>query len=103
MALSYEHHPHRPNDPRSYSRFDYTRNQSPGFSSLGCFRISYVWLIALRRDDLPKWLPMTFDARVRGSVISREESLNNFSSYSGMSVFKRQNATLAANNDFERQ
>ena len=47
LALSYEHHLHRPNDSQSYSRFNYTRNQSLGFSSLACFCISYVWLIAV--------------------------------------------------------
>src|SRR5580698_8976128 len=31
LALNYEHHLHHPNDPHSYSRFKYTRNQSLGF------------------------------------------------------------------------
>jgi zinc transporter ZupT len=43
LALNYEHHLHRPG---SYTRFQYTRNQSLGFGSLGCFCISYIWLIA---------------------------------------------------------
>ena len=42
LALNYEHHLHRPN---SYTRFQYTRNQSLGFGSLVCFCISYIWLI----------------------------------------------------------
>jgi hypothetical protein len=46
LALNYEHHLHRPNDPLSYTRFKFTRNQSLGFSALVCFCISYVWLIA---------------------------------------------------------
>jgi zinc transporter ZupT len=46
LALNYEHHLHRPNDPHSYTRFQYTRNQSLGFSALLCFCISYIWLIA---------------------------------------------------------
>ena len=45
LVLSYEHHLHRPNDPHSYTRFQYTRNQSLGFSALACFCISYIWLI----------------------------------------------------------
>ncbi len=45
LALSYEHHLHHPNDPRSYTLFRYTRNQSLGFSALVCFCISYLWLI----------------------------------------------------------
>jgi hypothetical protein len=47
LTLNYEHHLHRPNDPGSYSRFKYTRNQSLGFGSLACFCISYLWLIAV--------------------------------------------------------
>ena len=47
LALNYEYHLHHPNDPRSYSRFQYTRNQSLGFSALVCFCISYMWLIAV--------------------------------------------------------
>jgi hypothetical protein len=43
LTLNYEHHLHQPN---SYTRFKYTRNQSLGFSSLLCFCISYMWLIA---------------------------------------------------------
>jgi zinc transporter ZupT len=43
LALNYEHHLHHPN---SYTRFQYTRNQSLGFASLICFCISYIWLIA---------------------------------------------------------
>ena len=46
LVLNYEHHLHRPNDPQSYTRFSYTRNQSLGFSALACFCISYMWLIA---------------------------------------------------------
>jgi hypothetical protein len=46
LALNYEHHLHHPNDPRSYTRFKYTRNQSLGFGALVCFCISYIWLIA---------------------------------------------------------
>ena len=46
LALNYEHHLHHPNDPRSYTRFKYTRNQSLGFGALLCFCISYIWLIA---------------------------------------------------------
>jgi zinc transporter ZupT len=46
LALNYEHHLHHPHDPRSYTRFKYTRNQSLGFGALVCFCISYVWLIA---------------------------------------------------------
>ena len=46
LALNYEHHLHHPNDPRSYTLFQYTRNQALGFSALLCFCISYVWLIA---------------------------------------------------------
>jgi hypothetical protein len=47
LALNYEYHLHHPNDPRSYTRFQYTRNQSLGFSALVCFCISYMWLIAV--------------------------------------------------------
>jgi zinc transporter ZupT len=43
LALNYEHHLHHPD---SYTRFQYTRNQSLGFGSLVCFCISYIWLIA---------------------------------------------------------
>ena len=46
LVFNYEYHLHHPNDPRSYSRFAYTRNQSLGFSALACFCISYIWLIA---------------------------------------------------------
>ena len=46
LALNYEYHLHHPNDPRSYTRFQYTRNQSLGFGALVCFCISYMWLIA---------------------------------------------------------
>ena len=46
LALDYEHHLHHPNDPQSYTRFKYTRNQSLGFGALVCFCISYIWLIA---------------------------------------------------------
>ena len=46
LALNYEYHLHHPNDPRSYTRFQYTRNQSLGFGALVCFCISYIWLIA---------------------------------------------------------
>jgi hypothetical protein len=46
LVLSYEHHLHHPDDPHSYTRFQYTRNQSLGFSALACFCISYIWLIA---------------------------------------------------------
>jgi zinc transporter ZupT len=46
LALNYEHHLHHPHDPRSYTLFQYTRNQSLGFSALLCFCISYIWLIA---------------------------------------------------------
>jgi zinc transporter ZupT len=46
LALNYEHHLHHPNDPQSYTRFKYTRNQSLGFGALVCFCISYIWLIA---------------------------------------------------------
>jgi hypothetical protein len=46
LGLNYEHHLHHPNDPLSYTRFKYTRNQSLGFGSLLCFCISYIWLIA---------------------------------------------------------
>jgi hypothetical protein len=46
LALNYEHHLHHPNDPDSYTRFKYTRNQSLGFGALVCFCISYIWLIA---------------------------------------------------------
>jgi zinc transporter ZupT len=45
LALNYEHHLHHPDDPRSYTRFKYTRNQSLGFGALVCFCISYIWLI----------------------------------------------------------
>src|ERR1700722_4142957 len=44
LALSYEHHLHHPNDPRSYTMFRYTRNQSLGFGALVCFCTSYIWL-----------------------------------------------------------
>jgi len=44
LALNYEHHLHHPD---SYTRFQYTRNQSLGFGSLVCFCISYMWLIAV--------------------------------------------------------
>ncbi len=47
LALNYEYHLHHPDDPHSYSRFDYTRNQSLGFGALLCFCISYIWLIAV--------------------------------------------------------
>jgi hypothetical protein len=46
LVFNYEYHLHRPHDPKSYSRFKYTRNQSLGFSALACFCISYLWLIA---------------------------------------------------------
>jgi hypothetical protein len=46
LALNYEYHLHHPLDPRSYTRFQYTRNQSLGFGALACFCISYMWLIA---------------------------------------------------------
>jgi hypothetical protein len=46
LALNYEYHLHHPNDPRSYTLFQYTRNQSLGFGALVCFCISYIWLIA---------------------------------------------------------
>jgi hypothetical protein len=46
LTLNYEHHLHHPNDPHSYTRFKYTRNQSLGFGALVCFCISYMWLIA---------------------------------------------------------
>ena len=46
LALNYEYHLHHPNDPQSYTRFQYTRNQSLGFGALVCFCISYMWLIA---------------------------------------------------------
>ena len=45
LALSYEHHLHHPNEPGSYTVFQYTRNQSLGFSALVCFCLSYLWLI----------------------------------------------------------
>ncbi len=45
LALSYEHHLHHPNEPGSYTVFQYTRNQSLGFSALICFCVSYLWLI----------------------------------------------------------
>jgi hypothetical protein len=45
LALNYEYHLHHPDDPRSYTLFKYTRNQSLGFSALLCFCISYLWLI----------------------------------------------------------
>jgi hypothetical protein len=46
LAMNYEYHLHHPNDPRSYTRFKYTRNQSLGVCALLCFCISYIWLIA---------------------------------------------------------
>ena len=46
LALNYEYHLHHPGDPRSYTRFQYTRNQSLGIGALVCFCISYIWLIA---------------------------------------------------------
>jgi hypothetical protein len=46
LVFNYEYHLHHPNDPGSYSRFAYTRNQSLGFSALACFCISYIRLIA---------------------------------------------------------
>jgi hypothetical protein len=46
LALNYEYHLHHPNDQSSYTCFQYTRNQSLGFSALLCFCISYIWLIA---------------------------------------------------------
>jgi hypothetical protein len=46
LALNYEYHLHHPNDSRSYTRFQYTRNQSLGFGALVCFCVSYIWLIA---------------------------------------------------------
>jgi hypothetical protein len=46
LTVNYEHHLHRPDDPLSYTRFKFTRNQSLGFSALVCFCISYVWLVA---------------------------------------------------------
>jgi len=45
LALNYEYHLHHPNDPRSYKRWEYTRNQSLAFGALLCFCISYIWLI----------------------------------------------------------
>ena len=47
LALNYEYHLHHPDDSRSYTRFQYTRNQSLGFGALVCFCISYMWLIAV--------------------------------------------------------
>ena len=47
LTMNYEQHLHRPNDPHSYTRFQYTRNQSLGFSALLCFCVSYIWLIAV--------------------------------------------------------
>jgi zinc transporter ZupT len=46
LAMNYEHHLHHPHDKHSYTRFQYTRNQSLGFGALVCFCISYIWLIA---------------------------------------------------------
>jgi hypothetical protein len=46
LGLSYEHHLHHPNEPGSYTVFQYTRNLSLGFGALVCFCISYIWLIA---------------------------------------------------------
>jgi zinc transporter ZupT len=46
LAVNYEHHLHHPNDPGSYTRFQYTRNRSLGVGALVCFCISYIWLIA---------------------------------------------------------
>jgi len=46
LTVNYEYHLHHPNDPRSYTIFKYTRNQSLGFGALVCFCISYLWLIA---------------------------------------------------------
>src|SRR5579862_437712 len=46
LTLNYEYHLHHPDDPHSYTRFKYTRNQSLGFGALVCFCISYIWLIA---------------------------------------------------------
>jgi hypothetical protein len=45
LVLNYENHLHRPHDSQAYTRFQYTRNQSLGFSALACFCVSYVWLI----------------------------------------------------------
>ena len=45
LVLNYEYHLHHPDDPQSYTRVKYTRNQSLGFGSLACFCISYIWLI----------------------------------------------------------
>jgi hypothetical protein len=42
LVLNYERHLHRPN---SYTRFEYTRNQSLGFSALACFCVGYTWLV----------------------------------------------------------
>jgi hypothetical protein len=50
LVLNYEYHLHHPNDPLSYSRFNWTRNQSLGFSALACFCISYLWLIAVATE-----------------------------------------------------
>jgi hypothetical protein len=50
LVLNYEHHLHHPNDPLSYTRFNYTRNQSLGFSALACFCISYIWLIVVATE-----------------------------------------------------
>jgi len=47
LALNFEYHLHHPNDSRSYTRFQYTRNQSRGFGALVCFCISYMWPIAV--------------------------------------------------------
>ena len=44
LALNYERHLHHPD---SYTRFQYTRNQSLGFGSLVCFCISYLWYLWL--------------------------------------------------------
>ena len=46
LTVNYEYHLHHPNHPHSYTRFQYTRNQSLGFGALVCFCISYIWLIA---------------------------------------------------------
>lgn len=46
LAVNYEYHLHHPCNPRSYMRFQHTRNQSLGFGALLCFCISYMWLIA---------------------------------------------------------
>src|SRR5580704_1034092 len=54
LLLNYERHLHHPD---SYTRFEYTRNQSLGFSALACFCVGYTWLVAAATKYVAKQAP----------------------------------------------